>query len=165
MSKHYILDGYNIIKSDETETLCSGTLEQQRNKLIALVDRNKPQGSLKNLVTIVFDGKNDNPFDSEGFSLQKVNNLDIVFSKGTTADRIIEKLVNESNNPSNMVVITNDRGIRKLLGPSGAAFLTVEKFFEKLFGVNKDNIILQESSKTQNYEDINKEFLDKWGKN
>ena len=62
MSVHYLLDGYNIIK--QTPGLNQGSLEAQRNALLAWIEIGQPQGSLQNTVTVVFDGK-----DSRGNQL------------------------------------------------------------------------------------------------
>ena len=57
MALHYILDGYNIIKC--TDRLADCSLEEGRNGLLRILNHDRPQGSSRHCVMVVFDGKDD----------------------------------------------------------------------------------------------------------
>ncbi|MCX5781472.1 MAG: NYN domain-containing protein [Elusimicrobia bacterium] len=157
---HYIIDGYNVIKSEYSQ-IYGGSLERQRNTLIALIKSSSPQGSSKNMVTVVFDGKTEDPFSSSGYSRQMSGFIEVLYSENATADKVIEIIVNESSNSSNMVVVTDDRGIHKLLGYSGAKFVSTRDFCRKLFNTKKGNP-REENIDTDFSESIDKELKEKW---
>src|SRR3989338_5991790 len=104
MSLHYLLDGYNIIH--QIPKLANGTLEEQRQKLIAYIEQLRPQGSPSNQVTIVFDGQ---PQMMQSLMRSPVK---VTFSQNESADDKIKKLVYEAGNKKNIVVVTNDRDIQ-----------------------------------------------------
>jgi predicted RNA-binding protein with PIN domain len=123
MSQHFILDGYNIIKQAFGKDNLS--LKNEREKLFCFLDNCRPQGSPKNKVTIVFDGK-------EGLNHQRcLSPLEIIFSKGESADSCIKNLVERSPNPKNIVVVTDDRGLKFSVGSSGAKTMPVKEFLAK----------------------------------
>jgi predicted RNA-binding protein with PIN domain len=121
MSLHYLLDGYNIIH--QIESLTKGSLEDQRNQLVRYIEQNRPQGSLENQVTIVFDGRSD------VFGYASSSFVKVVFSKDEAADEKIKRLVYESERKRNIVVVTNDREIQYSVRAAGAKAVKVEEFF------------------------------------
>jgi predicted RNA-binding protein with PIN domain len=130
MPLHFVLDGYNIIKSDGTKAFDSMTLQAQRERLVGLINKNSPQGSRHNKVTVVFDGTYENSFMGN----RSVSGaVEIIFSSGETADRKIEELVSESSSPAEIIVVTDDRGIWRLLGRSGAKIMGTKEFLKRLF--------------------------------
>ena len=156
----FIIDGYNVIKSEHSRIL-GGSLESQRNNLISLIHAQKPQGSEKNVVTVVFDGKAENPFSGEGFSRQNSLGIEILYSENTNADRIIERLVNEDSNPANIVLVTDDRGIRRMTAGKGVKFIGTAEFWKKLY--------VKDSSKGKgrtdsgvSFDKLDKELKEKW---
>ncbi len=121
MSLHYLLDGYNIIK--QTSDLSRGTLENQRQALIHWIEARSPQGSLKNSVTIVFDGK------EEFFGSHSSAHVKVVFSKGQqSADDLIKKAVEKYPYKKNLVVVSNDKDITLYVRALGASVLSVQQF-------------------------------------
>lgn len=131
MSLHYILDGYNIIKSEAGRELARGTLEQQRNGLVDLIRETRPQGSPANRISVVFDGRAEHPYWSAGYNRSHVGEIEVIFSEGGSADDVIRTLVEERVRGIEMVVVTNDRGIRRTLGGTGTRFLSVEEFLAR----------------------------------
>ena len=105
--------------------LSKGSLEEQRRKLIDFVERKRPQGSLNNTVTVVFDGKSGH-YGFEGASTVK-----IVFSSHETADEKILWLVDEAENRGNIIVVTNDRPVQYAIRALGAKAMEVKEFIEK----------------------------------
>ncbi len=133
MALHFILDGYNIIKAACNLPLSRGTLEEQRGRLVGLIRDNNPQGSARNRVTVVFDGKSDFPYAGLGYGKEHAGDIEIAFSEGGSADDVIEQIVSESPHPAEIVVVTDDRGIRRRLGGTGAGWMGVTEFSARLF--------------------------------
>jgi len=159
---HYIIDGYNVINSDDM--FIASTLEGRRNKLIDFVSSRRPHGSLNNSATIVFDCKSKNPYESNGYNKSHIGDIEIIFSDGIVlADDIIAEIVDGAQNPSEITVITNDKGIRRRIALSGARCESVESFIAK--GYKQKNV-----KRAQNYENlpsddkeiINEEFEKIW---
>jgi len=123
MSLQYLLDGYNIIHQIPTSNL--KPLEQQRNEFIRLIEIHRPQGSLKNNVTLVFDGKPGRSYPLES-SVVKV-----LFSEQQSADDKIKAIVEGSDNRKNVIVVTNDRDVQYAVRASGAKVLSVEDFLKR----------------------------------
>ena len=123
MSLHYILDGYNIIH--KIAGLSIGSLEEQRRKLIRYVENNRPQGSDKNSVTIVFDGRLD------VYGEHVASRVKIIFSKGQTADDQIKAMISDSSLKASTIVVTDDRDIQYSVGAVGAKAIGVGEFFAK----------------------------------
>jgi predicted RNA-binding protein with PIN domain len=128
----YIIDGYNVINS--SDKFSASTLECRREKLIEFIQLNRPHGSLKNLIVVVFDYKSKNPYESRGYDKSHIGNIEIIFSGGVlSADDIIAEIVDESQNPYEITVVTNDKGLRRRTSSRGAKHETVESFLAKRF--------------------------------
>jgi predicted RNA-binding protein with PIN domain len=124
---HYIIDGYNVINS--SDRFSASSLEERRNKLIEFIQSGRPHGSLRNSATVVFDCKLKNPYESRGYNKSHVGDIEIIFSDGIlSADDIIAELVDESKNPYEIMVVTNDKGLRRRSSSSGAKHENVEIF-------------------------------------
>lgn len=121
MSLHYILDGYNIIY--QIPQLTQGKLEEQRKNLVRYIETRSPQGSGRNAVTVVFDGRSDVWSDNEPSAVK------VIFSKDQSADEEIRQLVSRAQNKKNIVVVTNDRDIQYAIGALGAKAMNVQDFF------------------------------------
>ena len=106
MVKHFIIDGYNLMKTDpELAMLLRGGLEFAREALIKRVEMAaglKAAGS----ITIVFDGhQGGQPQETR----QRRGRMLIIFSKlGETADDVIKRLVASYSTPEEVKVITRD---------------------------------------------------------
>ncbi len=120
---YFILDGYNIINS--LPQLKAGTLRDSRTKLLRLLEVYHFRKHQANLA-IVFDGQDnipDHPQESD---------FKVMFSKGESADDLIEKLARSYKNPKSIIVVTNDQGLAKRIKSLGGSCWGVEKFFIKL---------------------------------
>jgi len=161
MAKLFIIDGYNVIKQDPSGKLSAGVLETQRERLVKLILENNPCG--KNKVVIVFDGPKDmsNVFSDSEFS---ASDIGIYFSRdGKSADDCIVKLVDENNNPSNIVVVTNDKGIKNRLAGTGCSLWSAMEFLEKLFVKAEVNpVVEQKNFNKQEVEEVNEELSALW---
>ena len=121
MALHYVLDGYNVIR--QSPALMAGGLESSRDRLVLWLETQRPQGSPRNQVTVVFDGRSG-IVDSSSRSPIKV-----VFSSDETADEHIKRLVEERRKQrENLVVVTNDRAIQFAVRSAGARVMSVEDF-------------------------------------
>jgi len=107
-------------------------LEDRREGLIALIERFQPQGSRKNSVTIVFDGKSDVYAPAGGAGLSRPYNVKVIFSRDETADEEIKRLVQESTRKKSIVVVTDDRDIKYHVRALGATLMSVAEFLAKL---------------------------------
>ena len=120
MSVHYLLDGYNIVNKMPGSSRES--LDGQRRQLIKFIEVKRPQGSIKNSVTIVFDGK----FGIIGQGISSF--VKVIFTKDRSADDEIVRLVKEANLPKSIVVVSDDRGIQFSVRRMGASILSVPEF-------------------------------------
>lgn len=128
----YIIDGYNVINS--SDKFSASSLKERRKRLIEFIQSHRPHGSFRNSVTVVFDSKSKNPYESYGYNKSHVSEIEIIFSDGIlSADDIIAELVDESKNPYEITVVTNDKGLRRKTSSSGAKHETVEAFLVKGF--------------------------------
>ncbi len=123
MSLHYLIDGYNVIhQMPECDSL---KLEAQRLKLVQFIENHRPQGSVKNKVTVVFDGQG-------GLIQAPISSMiETIFSVGETADEKIKDIVEEAKNRKNIIVVTDDRDIQIAVRKSGAAIMSVAEFLLK----------------------------------
>lgn len=160
---HYIVDGYNVINSNDI--FIAKTLEGRRNKLIDFILNNRPHGSLNNKITVVFDCKSKNPYESGGYNRTHIGEVAVIFSDGVDlADDIIARIVDNAQNPYEITVVSNDKGIRRRTAPSGAKHESVESFLAK--GSKPKNIKrAQEALSREIKEEINEEFEQLWLKN
>jgi predicted RNA-binding protein with PIN domain len=157
---HYIIDGYNVINL--SNKFSASTLEGRRQKLIEFIQFDRPHISLKNLVTVVFDYKSKKPYESLGHNKSHIGNIEIIFSGGVlSADDIIAEIVDESSNPYEITVVTNDKGLRRRTSSVGAKHETVESFLTKGFK-RKDAKIAKEYFDSEEREVINEEFKKLW---
>ncbi|MHB9154725.1 MAG: NYN domain-containing protein [Endomicrobiales bacterium] len=161
---HYILDGYNIIRSDASGTLGRGTLEQQRGRLVDLIQRQRPQGSPNNRVSVVFDGPAVLPFIAGGSSSCRVGGTEVIFSEGVTADAVIEQMVNGSSRPAEIVVVTDDKGLRRLIGVSGAKMMGTGEFTARLLRKGAGGGPSGEAGEDESFgeTEVNEELKKKW---
>ena len=133
MSLHYLLDGYNIIH--QMPLSVEKKLEDQRRQLVQWIESRVPQGSLRNTVTIVFDGRLDvwaafgEPRQGRGSSA--ASSIRVVFSRGETADEKIIRMVEEAAHKKSVVVVTDDRSLQYSVRALGAKVSGVQTFLEQ----------------------------------
>jgi predicted RNA-binding protein with PIN domain len=120
VSLHYIVDGYNVIQS--SDRLASGRLRDQRDKLLAFIEQKRPHGSLRNRITVVFDGQPD--VSSPPYQ----GNIEVVFSEGPSADTIIKRRADAAARPRDVVVVTNDKAVRRWAAGAKTRLMSCEEF-------------------------------------
>ncbi len=119
MSLHYVIDGYNLIKHRSFAPRTN--IHDPRFALVQFLRREKPCGSLKNKVTIVFDGY------SGDLSLLGLE-FEVIFSCETSADERIKKMVESEPLPKSLVVVSDDRQIRDFAKYCGVVSLGIDEF-------------------------------------
>ena len=129
MSLHYLLDGYNIIHQMPRSS--PQKLEEERGALIRFIEVYRPQGSFRNAVTIVFDGK------PGMFPMPSSSSVKTIFTAGESADEKIKRIVAESRNQKNWVVVTDDRDIQYAVRAMGAEVCPVQDFLGRIPGKKK----------------------------
>src|SRR3989338_10813375 len=130
MSLHFILDGYNILLRSRQFNRFSDSDEMSgaRQKLIQFLERERPQGSVRNRVTIVFDGRADVIGDWRGVSHQGIR---VIFTEGESADDRILELIEEEKEPSQTVIVTDDRELSYRARQFRVKPLSVKDFLAK----------------------------------
>ncbi|MBU0633942.1 MAG: NYN domain-containing protein [Candidatus Omnitrophica bacterium] len=135
MSLHYIIDGYNAVY--KIDSLKDNSLRNKRDALIGLIERHEPQGSLRNEVTVVFDGK------PEVSGCEHKGQINVLFSKNESADEKIKKIVEKSSNPKRIVIVSDDRQVIYYCRSLGAKVKSVAEFFG--FGHKKNKFSRDEA--------------------
>lgn len=123
MARHYIIDGYNVIK--RLEILADLKLQTGREALLAMIEGSHPQGSDKNQITVVFDGQESLWGDQHSLCSK------VVFTSGSSADEWIKKAVEEHEHPKSLVVVSDDREIQCYVRKFGAEVRGVFDFFSE----------------------------------
>lgn len=120
MSRHFLLDGYNILRQmPGNDTL---SLEDGRRHLIRFIQDARPQGSARNSVTLVFDGQEGICFPDFSSGVQ------VIFSKGESADDVIKRLVEDSLSARDIILVTDDRDLLYFCRTLGAGIWSVAQF-------------------------------------
>jgi predicted RNA-binding protein with PIN domain len=145
---HWLIDGYNVIRqvdflqAEEHKGLAAG--REALLKFLAEFSRRWIKG--KSRVTVVFDGPKIEPVPahcrakSDGYSpslLSTPAGIKTVFSRGTTADQVIEELITESRNPADITVVSADREVQRFAKRYRCATLNPSGFLEKAFAPDK----------------------------
>lgn len=97
-------------------------LEDQRQYLIQWLESRAPQGSARNAVTVVFDGRTDVWSPSVSSAVR------VIFAQGQSADDKIIAMVEEAANKKNIVVVTDDRALQYAVRALGAKVSGVQTF-------------------------------------
>ncbi|MCK5214562.1 MAG: NYN domain-containing protein [Candidatus Omnitrophica bacterium] len=129
MARHYILDGYNIIK--QIPFFADVKLKKGREALVYFLENRRPQGSRNNKVTVVFDGKSGMGSD------EQAGWVGVQFSRDESADEKIKRIVADADNNSNIIVVTDDRAIQYYVRSLGAMTIGVKAFMQKANSSNQ----------------------------
>ncbi len=155
MSLHYIIDGYNVVRHRLFVPVKKSY--DERNALVFLLQQGRLAGSARNRITVVFDG-----YPEANMIEKKEAAVDVVYSRGVSADDTIKKIVDSSGNPKIMVVVSDDREVRFFARGAGARVMSVAEFLsvKKTKTVNRrgEDIELNYSQ----VENINEELRRLW---
>ncbi|MBF0619431.1 MAG: NYN domain-containing protein [Candidatus Omnitrophica bacterium] len=164
MSRIFLIDGYNVIKS--LAEFKAKSLEDGRYALIRFISSCRPHGSARNGVTVVFDGQ------PGVWSPEVSGEVKVQFSCGETADDVIKRRVEDSPNKSLCVVVTDDRALLYYCRSLGAEVWSVASFFlqghkEELTGARRRQDMRERSGEPKVISRvlesrINREMEERW---
>ena len=154
MSLHYLLDGYNVLK--KIPAFRDLPLEDGRKGLLRWIDDSRPQGSVNNQVTVVFDGHPDH------FSVPPLGEIRVIFSDGCSADDTIKLMVEEDLSRKNCVVVSDDKDIFLYARSLGAKVMSVKAFTSKSRGFQTSQDSGGKYISLSRQEKINKELKVIW---
>lgn len=123
MSLCFIVDGYNVLK--RSVLFKNRTLQEARAAFISYVDRYRLWGSLRNKIVVVFDGSRD------VVGIRQAYPFEVIFTSDETADEKICRLVAAKALPKNVVVVTDDKGLIRLVRPYGVKIMSTQDFLGK----------------------------------
>ena len=122
MSLQYIIYAYNIINHPQFRPRVRKSPNIQ-SSLADFIRLDKLSGSRKNRVILVFDG-----YPPYGEKMPEDEALVCVFSRMIEADEIIKKLVEESGQPRNIIVVSDDKGVQSAVRLLNGRISGVEEF-------------------------------------
>jgi predicted RNA-binding protein with PIN domain len=96
--------------------------------LVHFLETSRPQGSIKNKVTVIFDGQ------SGIVQPQRNSFVQVIFSQGQDADSCIKDMVDQARHQRNIVVVTEDKDIQGYVKRLGAKVLSIKDFFKRSQG-------------------------------
>lgn len=115
---HYLIDGYNLLYA--LPEMPPGTWLEKRQQLLQWLVGVRPMG--QNAATVVFDNR-------QGWGNQDhYQGMAIVYTSGETADDWISNKVRETKNPRILIVVSNDKGIQRMIKGTGAKWLSAHDF-------------------------------------
>ncbi len=137
MSELHLVDGYNVLhKCGWLKSLLGHDLETAREALIDKVAHYCAQTGAR--VTIVFDGQGQQIAENVAHN-RSVGSLQIIYSPAKkTADTIIERMVYEAPRKMEVVVVTNDRGVRDLCRGMGSLVMDAGNFLQSIRESSRD---------------------------
>ena len=122
----YIIDGYNAIHAiPEIEDLLGESLEAARIGLVRLLVVFRDSRKDVDRIFVVFDGRSDGP-DEE---VAVAEGITAIFTRSSKeADRKILDIINDSNQPESITVVSNDNFIHNNSRSLGARMKNVRDF-------------------------------------
>lgn len=125
MSLQYIIDGYNLLNHPSFNRH-KKTLQEPAQAILGFIAERRLTGSSKNKVIVVLDG-----FPPHLALNQDYSDTSVVYSRKIDADEKIKRLVEETANRKNIVVVSDDKEIKFMIRSLGAQWLGVEEFINK----------------------------------
>lgn len=122
---HFIIDGYNALFT--LKPFLKGKA-RSREGFLLYIKTARPFGSLRNEVTVVFDGRKGVVSDLQ----HAYAPVRVIFSRQDSADEMIVRLVTREEHPERTIVVTDDRELAERVRAAGAKTLPVKGFFSSL---------------------------------
>ncbi len=141
MSVQYFLDGYNVIHQIPA-LACKRSLREARESLIRLLVAGNFSGSVRNRLTIVFDGQPG--VDHAGAS----SFIKVVFSSSQSADDLMRDMVEKSAAKKSIYAITDDKALAQSIRALGARTIRVKEFFASAMPSAKTSSRQQRSARS-----------------
>jgi predicted RNA-binding protein with PIN domain len=133
MSNLYYIDGYNVVHhSSLLRPLAFEDFESARETLIDKVAQFCVISGKR--ATIVFDGRGKHHYHPEAVEhFREAPGLEVLYSPTSlSADAVIERLVYRAPNRLEVVVVSNDRGLRDLCRNLGALTMEADYFLSTM---------------------------------
>jgi predicted RNA-binding protein with PIN domain len=121
MSLHYVIDGYNLLRHNLYRPGCK--ISDERLGLLDFIRKEKLCGSLKNKVTVVFDGFPGNLNIRGG-------DIEVIFSQEESADDKIKKIIHKRCDVKSIVVVSDDREVKDFVKLQGVKASGIEEFIQ-----------------------------------
>jgi len=139
-------------------------LKDARRGLLRWISDSRPQGSVNNQVTVVFDGaEGSNRLvlkpDTHSSSQEEIR---VIFSDGCSADDEIKRMVEEMPLKKNCVVVSDDKDIFLYARSLGAKVMSVAAFTSKPGGLHTRQDPGGKYISLSRQEMINKELFQIW---
>jgi len=157
MSLQFIIDGYNVIHHPIFTQQVTQKAKYPKSALLEFIKKNRLCGSSRNKIMVVFDGY------PEPSSNKTASDTNIVFSGNETADEKIKRVVESSDNPKNIIVVSDDKEIKFFAKVCGAKAIGVEEFIptKEKKAKDEDDLLKAELTYAQ-IDKINKELRKIW---
>ncbi|MDP8260680.1 MAG: NYN domain-containing protein [Candidatus Gygaella obscura] len=128
-------------------------MRHSRFQLYKFIQENKFKGSKNNILTVVFDGKED------VISNETAEGISIIFSKNKSADCVIMELIESSSQPKNMVLVTDDKELIIFARSKRVKLMPVKQLLAK-----KKTVIFKKKMRitTEDARKINRELRNIW---
>jgi predicted RNA-binding protein with PIN domain len=133
-------------------------LEDGRLGLLKWIDQTRPQGSVNNRVTIVFDGHPGH----FGPTATLPGRVAVIFSEGCSADDTIKRMVEKMPHKKNCVVVSDDKDVFLYARSLGAKVMKVAAFVSKARGHGAPGDSVGKYISLSRQEKINQEFQKIW---
>lgn len=129
---HIIIDGYNCIFAvpELEQVLDRESMEMAREALVTMLSRHKGAGRQE--FTVVFDGRAEEGEHPGPAERQIREGINVLFSKGVSADEDIIGIINSSSNPRDMCIVTSDNGIIRAARASGCRIAKPDEFYKEI---------------------------------
>jgi predicted RNA-binding protein with PIN domain len=160
MSLQYIIDAYNIINHPQFSSAAKKSSCIQ-SSLADFIKLNRLAGSARNRAILVFDG-----YPPPAQAMLKEDGLVCMFSRKSQADELIRRLVEESAQPRNIVVVSDDKGVQLAARLFHAQVCAVEEFIRGKKNAREQPLAQQDSEEYKisysNMQKLNAELKKKW---
>ena len=115
---HYLIDGYNVLFA--LPQMPRGTWLEKRLGLLLWITQIRPQGN--NAASVIFDNR-------QGWgNTEHYHGIEVIYTSGETADDWIIRKVRETGNARILVVVSNDKGIQRMIRGTGAKWMSADAF-------------------------------------
>jgi predicted RNA-binding protein with PIN domain len=123
----YLIDGYNLLHALGLAPTPGGTtLAKARLRLLEWLAAALGPAAVDG-VSIVFDSRDD-----RGGAEQSFRGLRVRFSRGETADDLIERLVHAEQTPPALAVVSSDHRLRDAARRRGCAALSCGEYLDQV---------------------------------
>ena len=132
---HLIIDGYNVMHALPVGKDWPG--KESRDRRAFFVERVRTYlGARNHLATLVFDGAKGGE-DMGGHETH--GRLEVRYSRrGEEADEVIKRMLEESGNPREVLVVSSDKGISGFVRSMGASTAGAHELVRRLMPDNPD---------------------------